>query len=796
MRPRTRLYRFAKAFVFLGQISARWPGRALVVLLALSALMAIGLAGLSTDDALDEFLQSRTPDYQAFERLSERFPSSDLDVYVTVDGRELFSREHLQQMQELNFALLLSEAVESVVSVFSLREPLRAGRLPAPIIPDEIPQEPETLAALEKRVDEHPLASGRLVSKPDGGSRLALFIVGLSRGDVAKRGMPAIVRELRAIVGETAAASDLRLGLAGIPAMRTEVIESTRRDLPVFTAVGFLVGALICGFFFRRPRLVLIANAPALFAIFWCLGLFGWTGTPINPLTNAVMPLVLVVTFNDAMHFLFAVCRKLDAGVPKTAAIHQAISEIGPACALTSITTATALFSLAFSSSVLIRSFGLMAGLCVLIALGLVIVVMPLLAAFFLNEAGPKYLGGGRASRGVATLDKAAAALSTWVTRWPKPIALAGVVLTGFFGLVYLQLEPRYRLSDMLPDQGTAADVAHRIEDRLGGLFPLSVMVEWPQAIEPQSTAARKVVQEIHDVLERHPAISKVNSLYDLQLWAESGGLSPDKASARLMETVPPVITSRFVNVERHSALVSGYIGNLEAKKIIRISSEIEPELDAVRGRHPGFTMTLTGLASVGATRSTSIISQLSVSMLGAVAVVIAMMGLAFRSFYIAGLSTIPNLFALFATGTWLTFVHGGLDYATIVGLTVAFGLAVDDTIHVLNRFELEMQQSVSTAMAVDRTLRLIGTVLMLTTVVLLAGLSVTQLSAVPPTRQFGVICMSTLIFALLADIVILPALILVSSRLRARSFSSSDTNSNVAVVANLGSDGQSGRQE
>lgn len=796
MRPRTRLYRFTKAFVFLGQISAHSPKWALVVLLALSALMAIGLAGLSTDDALDEFLQSGTPDYQAFERLSERFPSSDLDLYVAVDGRELFSLEHLQQMQELKFALLLSDAVESVVSVFSLRELLRANRLPAPIIPDDIPQEPEALAALEKRVDEHPLARGRLVSKPDAGSRLTLFIVALNRGDVAKRGLPIVIEELRAIVGETAAASDLRLELAGTPAMKTEVIESTRRDIPVFTGFGFLFGALICGIFFRRPRLVLIANAPALFAIFWCLGLFGWTATPINPLTNAVMPLVLVVTFNDAMHFLFAVCRKLDAGVPKAAAIHQAIGEIGPACALTSMTTATALFSLAFSSSELIRSFGLMAGLCVLIALGLVIVVMPLLAALFLKEAGPKYLGGGRASLGVATLDRAAAAMSTWVIRWPRPIAVAGLVLTGLFGLFYLQLEPRYRLSDMLPDQGTAADVAHRIEDRLGGLFPLSVMVEWPQGIKPQSPPVRKVVQEIHELLERHPAISKVNSLHDLQRWAESGGLSPDKASVRLMETVPPVVRSRFVNVERRSALVSGYIGNLEAKEILRISSEIEPKLDAVRGRHPGFTITLTGLASVGATRSTSIISQLSLSMLGAVAVVIAMIALAFRSFYIAGLSTIPNLFALFATGTWLTFVHGGLDYATIVGLTVAFGLAVDDTIHVLNRFELEMEPSVSTAMAVDRTLRLIGTVLILTTVVLLAGLSVTQLSAVPPTRQFGLICISTLIFALLADIVILPALILVSSRLRGSLFSTSGTNTSVALMASLGNDGQPRRQE
>ncbi|ODS00833.1 hypothetical protein AUC69_07550 [Methyloceanibacter superfactus] len=239
--------------------------------------------------------------------------------------------------------------------------------------------------------------------------------------------------------------------------------------------------------------------------------------------------------------------------------------------------------------------------------------------------------------------------------------------------------------------------------------------------------------------------------------------------------------------------MVSGYIGDLEAKEVLKLSSGIEPELEEVWARHPEFTMRLTGLASVGATRSTGIISQLSLSMLSAVVVVIVVIGMAFRSFLSAGLSIIPNLFALFATGTWLTLVHGGLDYATIVGLTVAFGLAVDDTIHVLNRFELEKQQSNITSAAIDRTMRVIGAVLILTTVVLLAGLSVTQLSAVPPTRQFGLICLSTLIFALLADLVVLPALILVSSRWQGRALLPNDTDPGMPVVARHG-DEQPGR--
>ena len=659
-RSRSPLYRSTRPFLFLGDISARWPARALVVLVLLSTLMVIGLARLETDDALDEFLESATPDYQAFERLRERFPASNLDVYLAVDGPDLLSPEHLQQMQDLIFDLLLSDAVESVMSIYSLREPLRDGGLPGTIIPSELPLEPEALAALEARLDGHPLASGRLLSKSDAGNRLALFVVTLDPDEIADRGLPIVMGELKTVVSETSAARDLRIGLAGMPAMKAELIESTRRDLRLVNAAGLLVGAAVLGFFFRRVRLVLIAFLPGLLALVWCLGMFGWSETRINPLMNAVMPLVLVVTLNNAMHFLFAVCRNLDSGKPKTTAIHLAIEEIGPACALTSITSSIALFSLALSSSVLIPSFGLMAGLSILVALCLVIVIVPVMAALFLKEGGPKYIGDGHVNGGVRALDRAAAAISTLVGKWPKPIAVAGLGLTGLFALTYFQIEPRYRLSDMLPDKGTAAVVAERIEDRLGGLFPLSVMVDWPETLTPQSPAVREVVQETHEALARHPAIGKVNSTYDLQRWAESGGLPSEEASARLDETVPPVITARFVNAENRSALVSGYIGDLEADEVIQISGEIEPKLDAIRARHPKFTLTLTGLASVGATRSTSIISQLSLSMLGAIVVVIAVIGMAFRSFYYASLSTIPNLFALFATGTWLMFLHGG----------------------------------------------------------------------------------------------------------------------------------------
>ncbi|MDJ0514161.1 MAG: MMPL family transporter [Methyloceanibacter sp.] len=762
---RTRLYRCAEPILALGDVTARFPKLALMAFLLLSGVMAGGLFRVVADDALDEFLQAPTADYRAFEALRESFPASDLDAYLAVDGSNLLSAEHLWQMQEVAFELLLLDSVDSVVSMFSLREPLTSKRLPAPIIPDDLASGNAKLESLGRKLDHHPLAQGRLISSEVDGNRLALFLVALNRASVKEHGLPSVVRELEASVARSISGSDLRVGLSGMPLMKAEVIDSTRRDIIVFNGIGILVGVIILALFFRQWQLVVIAIAPALFAVLWTLGLMGWARVPVDPLMSAIMPLVLVVTLNNAMHFLFATCRSIDAGASRRTAIDRALVEVGPACALTSVTTSVALLSMAFSSSSLIRTFGIMASVSILSALGIVIALMPMLIELFLKDGRSKYLGGGRARVGVRLLDSLAAAIGDFVAKWPKLIALSGVGLTAVFAVAYMQLDPRFRLSDMLPDQGSSAPVLDRIEDRLGGLFPLNVLVQWPDGTSAQSAEVRTAIRDVHHALERHVAISKVNSFYDLQRWAETGGLSPKEASRRLNEAAPQELLSRFINERQRGALVSGYINDLEAKEVLALSQDLEPALDKVREAYPAFTVTLTGLTSLGASRSSAIISQLSLSMLSAVFIVIAVIGLAFGSIAYAGLSAVPNLFALFATGALLFLVQGGLDYATVVGLTVAFGLAVDDTIHVLHRFELEVQRSQNVAVAIHRSICVIGTVLILTTLVLIAGMLVTQISVVPPTRQFGLICVSTLIFALLADLFVLPALVLWASR-------------------------------
>jgi len=160
-------------------------------------------------------------------------------------------------------------------------------------------------------------------------------------------------------------------------------------------------------------------------------------------------------------------------------------------------------------------------------------------------------------------------------------------------------------------------------------------------------------------------------------------------------------------------------------------------------------------------------IRQLNSGLLIAIVLVVAMIGVAFRSVTMMAISIAPNLFPLVATGAVLYAFGGGLEYSSVIAFTVAFGLAVDDTIHFLNRLSVEESRSASAEKAVRQTLYVVGPVLVLTTIVLVLGLAVTLFSAVPPTQQFGRLAMTMLFAALVADLLFLPAIILTLRKLR-----------------------------
>ena len=375
----------------LGLLPLARPLVSAIILLAVSIAALIGSFQLSVDDSLSELFRTDSEEFARYERVSERFPSSEFDVLIVVEGEELLARDSILALQMAVLDLNLVEGVKGVVSFFSAREQLNAEGYAPPLFTDEIPQG-AAFDALVERLKKNRIVEGKMLSD-DG--RLTLIVLALDREQAQRIGLARVIGEIRDVMAEQLDAAGLLTQLTGAPVMQLEIRNAVNRDRLLYNGLGFLLGALIALVFFRRVSLMLIAAAGPAAAIAWSLGTLAMLDFRLNLFVNVIIPLITVNGFSDSMHLVFNIRRDVMAGVDPAQAARNAVHRVAPACFLTALTAAIALASFLFAQSALIRTFGAASTIAVILSYFAVVWVVPTLAALLLR-ASPA-LGARRA---------------------------------------------------------------------------------------------------------------------------------------------------------------------------------------------------------------------------------------------------------------------------------------------------------------------------------------------------------------------------------------------------------------
>jgi predicted RND superfamily exporter protein len=178
--------------------------------------------------------------------------------------------------------------------------------------------------------------------------------------------------------------------------------------------------------------------------------------------------------------------------------------------------------------------------------------------------------------------------------------------------------------------------------------------------------------------------------------------------------------------------------------------------LQPIRSANPGYTIAVTGLSAIAARNSAGMIDKLNLGLTLEFLFVAAFIGLAFRSFAVFLASILPGIFPVVVSGALLWISGEGLQFVSVVALTVSFGLGLSATIHFLNRLRIEERPGEDPSMGVMRATILVGPALILTSVVLACGLAVTVFSDLPTLRLFGWLSAFAMLMALAADLLIL----------------------------------------
>ena len=747
----------AKSIAFgierLGLIPMKAPILSCIILVGLIIGAIFGIDRIKIDDSLSQLFRSNTKEFKQYEEVTKKFPAEEFDVLVVVEGKSLLERDNLEKLRDFVTDLQLVEGTRGLVSLFSARQAPAPGKLPAALFPAELPEGADYDKFIET-VKSNEIIRGKLLSE-DG--TLALIVLSLEPEVVASSKLGKVVGDIRKLMKEDLGNTGLNFELSGVPVMQLEIRNAVERDGLTYNILGILAGCIIAIIFFRKISFMIVAAFPPLIAILLALGGLGWANFNLNMFLNVMTPLIMVISFSDSMQLTFAARDRLIAGQDKVTAFRNAVLVVGPACVLTHGTAGISFIALQFSNSDLIRKFGEAGLAATIIALIAVLSLVPVFGVLFVRNEKIFAVKFQSADAGVQALRNFCYWIAVRMVSRPGLFSLIAVLFVGGLATIYSNLEPRYRLADQVPDKRQAVAASNRLDAKLTGANPINVLITLPKGESLYSPETLQAIADVHSTVEATAGVGNVWSLETLRRWlAEKAGTTDVATLQEYVNVIPEHLVRRFIDAKLDAVVVAGRVPDLDSSQLLPVVEKLDNELDAVRKKHPGYEIAVTGLAAIAARNSANMIEKLNRGLTVEFALVAIFIGLAFRSWVVMFACVLPGIFPVVLSGTVLWALGEGLQFASVVALTVSFGLGLSATIHFLNRLRLESKPGVSSAVAVERATVLVGPALILTTVVLACGLVVTVFSDLPSLRLFGWLSAFSMVAALVADLFIL----------------------------------------
>ena len=731
---------------YLGVATVRQPRLMAAIVLAFSVFCFFQIPKANVDGDLLRVYAHSGHYYDAYAHLSETFGTFENDIYVLVNSERLVDPEVIEQVRNLAFDLELNDFAVGTMSPFTLRKPDgNGGSVPA--VPEGMLTPDEVAFALGDLQQNDPMMRNLITPDLAG----VVIIVFPNREVVLERGAKAMIEDLRRTIA-VYQGGDLTIDITGPPVWTTEMLNAAVDDQVKFTVYGFALGSIIALLALRSFFGALIVAATPFLSVMWAMGLILFCFGSFSFLTIIVTTLVLVISFAESMFFTFNWLAYWRDGMEPNKAVDATIKLVGPATALTMLVSLVSFASLSLTPGQGVREFSMAGAMGSFLLFACTMTFQPLLLKLALR------LGFKAPPRTSFILTAPLPASWFLARRWGRPIAVAAIVATGLLLIPYFLIQPRFSFEDFVAKGSTALTAAESIDEGVGGVAPLYVRVPLLENDPNIGEVDYERIRIVHQIIEAELGQNKVISAASMTNYTEAGFTREE-----VLNAVGPFMRKRFVTDDGSQALVTGFMPTVIASDELKaLVGRVEAELAA-----SGLPEAELGGFNILTTFATDdIVRGLQADLTISVIVNLFLIGFAFQSFRVAAAAAIPNLFPILGTEAWLWASGAGLQLTTVIALTIAFGIAVDDTVHFLSHYlHGRREEGRSHDDAVKHTLLRIGGAIVATTIILCSGTAILVFAELPQVALFGSLFVITLALAVLGDLFILPALLMAGGK-------------------------------
>lgn len=731
---------------------------ALFILTAISAFLA---SRLGFDYDFENFFPQNDPETEFFRSFRYHFESDNDFIIVAIDNEGgVFNSHFLQRVDSMAGVLGKLENVDTVITPTRMVQPIRdpfAGNLfQKPLLRIESTSDLKSDSAMIWK-------EGRLIGvffSTDGKS------VGLQvnhKQYLSKANCDQLSKEVTNCLNQANFDGSHAIGRS---IGQDYYVSLMQRELILFMSISIVLIIVFLFIAFRSAWGIWVPISVVLLSAIWILGFMKLTGKEIDLMLIILPTIIFVVGMSDVVHLLTKYFDELRQGKTKIEAIKTSFKEIGLATFLTSLTTAVGFLTLLTSSIQPIVDFGLYTSIGVFIAFILAFTLLP--SVLVLSKA-PNIRE--RATFWPQLLHRTFSV----IVRRKKSILILSSLVAIFSLIGLMQLEVNNYLLEDLKESDPLKKEFRYFETKFSGGRPFEMAILLKGDANIWDIEVLKQLEIIEDhLINEYKVGSMVSPLQILKLANKTmNGDSHfelptsqkeiDRLTRLIRRMDKDSMLQLFVDEEMHMARIQGKVGDLGAREFENknlVLHSLHQELSDSK-----FDIRVTGTATLIDLNNAYLAKDMTIGLVIAFFVVALIMGLMFKSLKMVVICLIPNILPLLMIAGIMGALGIDLKVSTSIIFTIAFGIAVDDTIHFMSKLKLELAKGKSLIYALKRTYISTGKAIIITSIILSGGFFTLVFSSFLGTFYVGLLISLTLLFAVIADLTLLPILILLFFR-------------------------------
>lgn len=616
-----------------------------------------------------------------------------------------------------------------------------------------------------------PFYEGMLFNKESGAVRFAIYMDKKIVNTPARKAfIEKHLNQEKISAFEKETGLDLRV--SGMPYIRTLNANSIIGEIGLFVGAALGITSLLFFFFFRSFRATMISMFVVIIGVMWSFGTLGLLHYEITVLTAIIPPLIIVIGIPNCIFLINKYQQEIKNHGNKAKSLQRVISKVGNATLMTNLTTAAGFGTFIFTDSTLLKEFGIVASLNIVFLFILCLIIIPIVYSYMpmpkekhLAHLGKNYM----------------AAFMNWIENTIRHHRVAvfstaiGILVLGIIGIYQITVSGSI-IEDMPKKAPFFKDIVF-YEKEFDGVMPLEIVIDTKRPKGALKSVTLKRIEELQETIIEIPELSKPVSIVNLVKYSKQAYYNgnpefyelPTKQEEAFILSYIKNSTQKgnenmlksYVDSTGQYARITTFMRDIGTDKMQKIEERLQDKINHIFPKER-YEVSLTGKAYVFEKGTHYLIDNLVQSLLFAIVLISLLMAYMFRSFKMIIVSLLPNILPLVMTAGLMGFLGIPIKPSTILVFSIAFGISVDDTIHFLAKYRQELKANDwKIKRSVYSTLKEAGISMFYTSVVLFFGFSVFTLSDFGGTVALGGLVATTLLFAMLSNLILLPALLL-----------------------------------